>query len=30
MRLYTAAYGEPADKPFVDQTYDATFLDAAG
>jgi branched-chain amino acid transport system substrate-binding protein len=27
--LYTAAYNEPADKPFVDQTYDATFLDAA-
>jgi len=24
--LYTAAYDEPADKPFVDQTYDATFL----
>jgi len=24
--LYTAAYNEPADKPFVDQTYDATFL----
>jgi len=24
--LYTAEYGEPADKPFVDQTYDAAFL----
>lgn len=24
--LYTAAYDEPADKPFVDQTYDAAFL----
>lgn len=24
--LFTAAYGEGADKPFVDQTYDATFL----
>lgn len=24
--LYTAEYNEPADKPFVDQTYDATFL----
>ncbi|MDF1609488.1 ABC transporter substrate-binding protein [Hoeflea sp. YIM 152468] len=24
--LYTAAYNEPADKPFVDQTYDATFM----
>ena len=24
--LYTAAYSEPADKPFVDQTYDATFM----
>ncbi len=23
---YTAAYSEPADKPFVDQTYDATFM----
>lgn len=23
---YNAAYGEGADKPFVDQTYDATFL----
>ena len=24
--LYEAEYGEPADKPFVDQTYDAAFL----
>ena len=24
--LYTAAYSEAADKPFVDQTYDATFM----
>uniref|UniRef100_UPI002AFF290A ABC transporter substrate-binding protein n=1 Tax=Hoeflea sp. TaxID=1940281 RepID=UPI002AFF290A len=24
--LYTAEYSEPADKPFVDQTYDATFM----
>ncbi len=24
--LYNAEYGEGADKPFVDQTYDATFL----
>ena len=24
--LYTAEYREPADKPFVDQTYDAAFL----
>lgn len=23
---YTAEYNEPADKPFVDQTYDATFM----
>ena len=25
-QLYEAEYGEPADKPFVDQTYDAAFL----